>query len=241
MNRFILSILLVLVITTASACVVPEPQTGADTPQQSADQPTGETSQHDNANEPASDTSQPEDRAQEGEGLGIPESLHFDQATAYDAGMYRVGTDLNAGIYLAVNDGSILSAITVRDGSGSDAKTLTIDPFSTHTMIEVIDGVYLDLSGAVMYEAVYTYELIQQMFEQSGAYSEGMYWVGFHIPPGEYKLTADEDSILSSYTVYRDAAQSSIANISVMSGQTAYVTVEAGQFIKLNGASMIPV
>ena len=211
----------------------------------------GETSDADNSagngdtsvgNENPAPTSPPDEESQGGP--TFPERLPITDASFIESGMYRIGTDLPAGTYVAMNDGSVLSSlssITVRDGSGADSNILIVDPFSQHTIFEVRDGDYLDIRGAEALDIACSAVLFEMMYAEYGLYCEGMYWVGFHLPAGEYKLTADEGAVLSSYTIYRDATQSGILDVGVMSGATAYVTVSEGQFLKISGATMAPV
>jgi hypothetical protein len=171
----------------------------------------------------------------------FPEKLAFEDATVYNAGMYKIGLDLPAGIYVAMGDGSVISSVTVKDGSGADANVLTVDPFTQHTIIGVEDGQYLDVLGADMIAVEYTASIGDLILSEVGCYVEGMYWVGYHIPTGEYKLTADSEAVVSSYTIYGDATRGTPLDVGVMSGDTAYVTLEDGQFIKLSGVTMVGV
>ena len=190
--------------------------------------------------EPEESVNDYEDAPKKDSDYQFPEKLPLSEFAPIQPGMYKVGTDIPSGIYLAMNDGSILSSVTVKDGSSSDANVLVIDPFSEHTIIEVSDGEYVDIRGAVFVDIRYTKELVEMIYNEQGLYCEGMYWVGYHIPAGEFKLTANEESLISSYTIYGDAKRN-ILDIEIMSGSNAYAELKDGQFIKLVGASMVPV
>ena len=161
-------------------------------------------------------------------------------AEHYEPGVYKVGSDLPAGIYVAFSTGSTLSFLSVKDGSGSDAKTLAADTFKSNSIIEVFDGQYLDFSNSVLVLAKNTAGFAKDIFNENGYYTEGMYWVGYHIAAGEYTITAVDDASLSMYTIYGDATRDDILSINVMSGKTGHVTLEDGQFIELDEATMSP-
>jgi len=171
---------------------------------------------------------------------GLPVEKPFDEAVIYQSGMHKVGADIPAGIYLVIADDSILSSLTVKDGSGSDANVLTIDAFTEHSIIGVEEGQYLEVRGASFVGIEYTKALFGIMYDEYGFYCEGMYLAGFMIPAGEYKLTPDADAMLSSYTIYSDATQQKVKDIGIIGDSGSYVTLKSGEYISVRGATFVP-
>lgn len=160
------------------------------------------------------------------------------EVVIYPEGVYKVGADIPAGIYFAMADeDSILSSLTVRDGSSSDATVLDTSPFTATAIIQVQDGEYLKVTSAEFTDISNTHDIYGPSVER-GFYSSGSFLVGFHIPAGEYKVEPEEDAILSSYTIYSDGMRT-VKDVSIVSG-SGYVTLQDGEFLKVNSATLTP-
>jgi len=147
--------------------------------------------------------------------------------TKFNSGMYKVGSDIPEGEYIVFaeeedEDGyfAILSS-----SEGQFSNIIANDNFSYNSIINIKPGTYLELVDAV---AVPISEVTD--LDTSG---EGMFKVGLHIQPGEYKLIAETEE--SGY--YEVTSNSSHKFNSIVSNanfkNSAYVTVRDGQYLTL--------
>jgi len=112
--------------------------------------------------------------------------------------------------------------------------------FSGHMIVEIEEGQYIDVEGARLQNIENTSGMFDAVFETQGHYPEGMYWVGRHLPEGDYRLAVTDNAGFSSYAVYEGAAQESLLYSSAIPGYGKEITLKNGQFIKLIYATMTP-
>ena len=148
-------------------------------------------------------------------------------------GHYKVGEDLEEGLYLALSQSGFSYLEVSKDSSGELDSIISNDNFSTNRYIYVSDGQYLKLQDA---ELVKHKETQLDMSDPSNL-KDGMYKVGVDIKPGEYKVKSDS---LGYVEVSKNAkgVLSSIISNDNFEGEK-YVTVKKGQYLKLNGAELI--
>lgn len=151
----------------------------------------------------------------------------------YTSGQYKVGSDIEPGIYMALSNSGDSGdpgyfAVT-SDANGHNI--LFNDLFTNHSFFEVREGEYLELSMsyALAYEEAPSLDAID------GILPAGMYIVGEHLAAGEYKLTATDD--FGYYAIYNDARHQNIISNSLFEGSN-YVTVTDGQFLLLSGSEL---
>lgn len=165
---------------------------------------------------------------------GMPVSGTPTERIEYLEGMYKVGTNLPAGTYFAIADKkSPLSSLTVKDGSGTQAKVLAVDAFTTCSLIGVNDGEYLTVRGCTLIDIAFTADYLQG----SSEIPEGTYLVGYHLPAAEYAIKADEGAALSTITVFGDAGQRKVIGVDIVKG-SGFATLLEGEYVKLRGCTL---
>ncbi len=146
--------------------------------------------------------------------------------TIYKADQYKVGVDLPAGQYMLIQDGSDSAYFSLTsDANGHDI--IVNDNFDTHSIVDVFVGEYLQLKRcyAISVSEASTPAIID------GAYPEGCYIVGLHIPSGEYKVEATGER--SSYIcIYTDTRRTEIESNDNFEG-SRYVSLSDGQMFEI--------
>ena len=117
---------------------------------------------------------------------------------------------------------------------------ISIDYFSSHVIIEIQESQYIEIDGAYLINIEQTVEIINEMFDTQGFYSDGMYLTDLHIPESRYKLKPGNDSSFSSFLVYDNITHDSLIYSGVISDTGEDIILKKGQFIKLIYASMSP-
>jgi putative glutamine amidotransferase len=117
---------------------------------------------------------------------------------------------------------------------------IEINIFTSHTIIELKEGQYIDVLGANLQNIQSTLDMFDASFKTRGFYSEGVYLVGFHLPEGEYKLSSKGDAEFASFLIYENAALDSLLYSGSISPKGQNITLRKGQFIRLIYASMAP-
>lgn len=155
-----------------------------------------------------------------------------DELEQYDAGMYKVGTDIPAGEYIL--DPSATAYYQVATNStGTLESIVSNDNFSGTRYITVSDGQYLTLTSCTAYPASYVSEGKVKNDNLSG----GMYKVGVDIDAGEYKVTPDGNGYYEVDSSSAGTLDAIVANENFSSD--VYVTVADGQYLKLSGATLV--
>lgn len=154
---------------------------------------------------------------------------------SWAAGSYLVGTDLPAGEYFLLGSG-YMSVTT--DQTGSPESILTHDNIATFKYITVIDGQYLTAESATLYAATDA-PAVEQLFDVTTAYPQGMYKVGRDIAAGTYNVTPDAGA-----TAYIEVASNSTGTLeSVLSNNNISapqsVTVSDGQYFTVTGGTFV--
>ena len=150
----------------------------------------------------------------------------------YDAGMYKVGTDIPAGEYILEPSAMAYYQVTT-DSTGALESIVSNDNFSGTRYITVSDGQYLTLTGCTAYPASYVSDGTIKNDNLSG----GMYKVGVDIDAGEYKVTPDGNGYYEVDSSSAGTLDAIVANENFSSD--VYVTVSDGQYLKLSGATLV--
>lgn len=151
----------------------------------------------------------------------------------YGSGMYKVGTDLPAGEYLFIANGSRAAYVCVSSDSNQD-DIIENENFTYSYFLTVSDGQYLEASRcSFLIAEKYTVNI-----NDDGTFSDGMYRVGIDIPAGEYKLTSTEHGY---YCIYNN----SVAPLDIVDNDNfennSYVTVSDGQYLLITRCNAEPV
>lgn len=147
--------------------------------------------------------------------------------TVISPGTYKVGTEIAPGEYVLMCNNNYGAYYSInKDSTGSLGSIINNDNFAYNAIIKVQDGQYLGLSRCTL-SPISEMPLID--------YTKGtMFKIGYHLPPGEYKLQANSQ-YGGYYAVLKDTSGSIydiVANDNFQ-GQT-YVTVQDGQYLELS-------
>jgi hypothetical protein len=143
-------------------------------------------------------------------------------------GQYKVGADMPAGEYVIVGSGYLQIS---KDSSGEFGSILENDNYSNRTIIAVADGQYVQFSGRA-----YTWTDAPKVDTSKGTLPDGKYKVGVDFPAGEYKVTPSGDGYLAVSTSASESTGSIVTNDNFNTEK--YITVQDGQYLKLNRASL---
>ena len=155
-----------------------------------------------------------------------------DELEQYDAGMYKVGTDIPAGEYILDPSATAYYQVAT-DSTGTLESIVSNDNFSGTRYITVSEGQYLTLTSCTAYPASYVSEGKVKNDNLSG----GMYKVGVDIDAGEYKVTPDGNGYYEVNSSSAGTLDAIVANENFSSD--VYVTVADGQYLKLSGATLV--
>ncbi len=152
------------------------------------------------------------------------------------AGTYKVGTEIPAGEYIVVATSGNCYVEVNKDSSGSFDSIVSNDNTSTRLYVTLIDGQYFKVSGGkfAIEDKVAPFE------PENGIYDQGVYKVGKDIPAGEYKIIANDSNCYievssDSYMTFN----SIITNDNISLGESTYITVSNGQYLKFNGGQIV--
>ncbi|ERJ11207.1 hypothetical protein [Haloplasma contractile] len=106
---------------------------------------------------------------------------------SYDAGTYKVGTDLVAGEYYLVSNEDEEGKLKINECDESCSKVLVDKEFSNNYYVAVTEGHSITVEGAVMYSVNHKPNP-GITYISSMTIEEGMYKVGTDIPEGSYML-----------------------------------------------------
>lgn len=172
----------------------------------------------------------PEDTGSEPESEAEPEA--GTSAGYFGDGMYKVGTDIEAGKYYISADGFSSAYWCINEDSAGDS-IIANEIVSTFGYFEVQDGEYLKISGGRVIPAD---EAPIPEPDSNGSYGPGHYLVGRDIPAGEYNVIADVGDS-GYYCISYDANTDEIYDNDFFEGN-AYVTVSDGQYLSVSSATM---
>lgn len=150
-------------------------------------------------------------------------------------GMYKVGTDITAGEYLLMSDGFVPAYFQVsKDSTGSLESIISNDNFEGSRYVTLVNDQYFEVRGAKFVSI----DKAPVQEPKNGVYGPGMYKVGRDIEPGEYKLKPQAGA-MAYFEVAKDSKNSLTSIISNDNFETEkYITISAGQYIKLNGCQL---
>ncbi len=152
------------------------------------------------------------------------------EANFIKSGMYKVGSDIEEGIYLIFSESSLGYWQISKDSSGTLESIIANDNIKVNGYADLRDGDYFKLVGAkAIKRDLFLYKPIDD-----GSYAEGTYKVGLDIEPGEYKLKMANGASMSYWERTKSARgdiNSIIANDN-FSG-SVYVTVQSGEYFKI--------
>lgn len=144
----------------------------------------------------------------------------------YSSGTYRVGKDLDPGLYYVEAEDGWASVQISSSFLGTDSSYLSYTNFG---YLELTEKETVELSGA----RITPIENAPLYQPEDGWYGEGMYLVGRDLPVEELFFTADEES-LSVTIFYSCTSDSDIRDI--FSGGTRYFyTPEEGDYVRIRG------
>ncbi len=142
------------------------------------------------------------------------------------AGMYKAGTDIQAGEYVIYAESMAYYQVS-NDSTGSLDSIVSNDNFSGNRYITVTDGQYIEITNAKML----TVDDAKPIEPADGKYADGMYKVGRDIKAGEYK-------VVPTGTAYVEVANDSTGTLDgIVTNDNIeaekYITVADGQYLKL--------
>lgn len=150
----------------------------------------------------------------------------------YNDGMYKIGSDIGAGEYLIVSNGTAGYYELASDSTGNLESIISNDTFSGTRYLTVKNGEYLTLKMSNMIAVADA----TPTDTSSGELSDGMYKVGFDIPAGEYKVHSDSEGYIEVTTDSTGQLSSIVSNDNFQGDK--YVTVTDGQYLTLVGCTL---
>lgn len=157
-----------------------------------------------------------------------PERLSdTEQELGWKAGTYKIGVDLPEGEYILVSSEKGYFEVS-SDSSGKLGSIITNDIFIANSIISVYKGQYFTFKNCRAYR-ISEYEL-------KNTNSSGMFKVGLHIEPGEYKVKSTGDQAYVEVSSDSKHILSSIITNDVFESEK-YITVNEGQYIKIQNAT----
>lgn len=156
----------------------------------------------------------------------------------YGEGMYKVGSDIDAGEYFVSRTSGFSAYVEVSsDSSGKFESIVANANVPTFCFITVQDGQYISVRNGELVKAEYA---TVPEADENGVRGEGMYRVGIDIPAGEYKVT-HTDGHSAYIEVNSDSSGtfwSIVANENVETW--SYITVEEGQYFTVKNGEFSP-
>lgn len=156
-------------------------------------------------------------------------------------GMYRCGTDFDAGDYYILSLYSANANYNVTDNPNTSS-------WSNHRIIKSVhidNGQYIKLDNALL--------IPQSAFDSSDWRKYGAFKVGEDLPPGDYKMQAISDEYrnaqlglciggnLAAYQITAGDPLSEAIDCSSLFDKQTYITLKDGQTIMINNATLTKV
>lgn len=150
------------------------------------------------------------------------------ELTKYKAGQYKVGKDIPAGEYVLFADDFLGGYVErSKDSSGNFESIIFNDNFYTNIIVTVQDSEYLNIKGgyAIPISEVPTLDTSKQ----------GMFKVGTHLQPGEYKIQVDDDNAFGGYVEVSSDSLGELESIRTNDNveTSTYITVNDGEYLQL--------
>ncbi|MBP3695192.1 MAG: hypothetical protein J6J31_12260 [Thermoguttaceae bacterium] len=152
----------------------------------------------------------------------------------YGEGQYKVGKDIPAGTYMLWVSDVKYGGYFVYSSDPNADDIIENDSFATNSIIEVYDGEYLELRRC----DAFPIKQAEAPRKQNGAFGEGFYIIGEHIPAGEYKLEITDEKYGGYYCIYNDVRRNDIDSNGSFTG-SRYISLSEGQYLKLNRCKII--
>lgn len=152
----------------------------------------------------------------------------------YGEGQYKVGKDIPAGTYMLWVSDEKYGGYFVYSSDPNADDIIENDSFATNSIIEVYDGEYLELRRC----DAFPIKQAEAPRKQNGAFGEGFYIIGEHIPAGEYKLEITDEKYGGYYCIYNDVRRNDIDSNGSFTG-SRYISLSEGQYLKLNRCKII--
>lgn len=154
------------------------------------------------------------------------------QITWYGESEYRVGSDIPAGEYYAVQTASNPGYYCIYPNT-SKADIAQNEIFDNYTFFKVENGQLLEVNRCKITQIINVPDSTAK--QEDGYYIEGTYRVGIDIPAGEYKFVAVQTNRPGYYCAYSDITKENIIHNDSFDGN-AYYTVGNGQILHVNAA-----
>ena len=157
-----------------------------------------------------------------------------DNANAIMPGSYKVGTDLDPGLYIIFGSGYMEVS---KDSSGTLDSIISNDNFENNTYVELKVGNYFKFNSGEMYNTADPNAPTLDIDKILGNINHTVLRVGVDITAGEYKLIATD---YSAYMAVCKGATGSLYSIIANDNfeNSRYVTVRNGQFLFLKGCTI---
>lgn len=172
----------------------------------------------------------------------IPGSMLVVGKDQKEAGVYKIGEDLDAGTYWFQNGSAhSLCYFYVLDPSSEGYNVSLANNYYGHNLIDVKDGQVLivDNSGTIT-----SIDKMTQTFKSP--YTSGVYRVGVDVPAGTYQLSVGDgiDSNYSAYYVMSDLKYENSSyienNYFISNDDPGTITLKEGTYIELLNMTMTP-
>ena len=157
------------------------------------------------------------------------------QITWYGASEYRVGSDIPAGEYYAVQNASNPGYYCIYSNTSKD-DIVQNEIFDNYTFFKIENGQLLEVNRCKITQIMNIPDSVAK--QEDGYYIEGTYRVGIDIPAGEYKFVAVQTNRPGYYCVYSDTIKENIIHNDNFDGN-AYYKVENGQILRVNAAKFV--
>ncbi|WP_413524055.1 hypothetical protein [Carnobacterium divergens] len=160
----------------------------------------------------------------------IQQDLNYKKkSNTKNAGMYKVGTDIEPGEYLIYGNNGYVELSS--DSTGNTESIISNENISGDFILTINEGQYLTLKGASAYPIEYRHPI---NFDNTTKLSDGMYRVGPDLPAGEYKLSPTGNAYVEISSNSSNITDSIISNDNFSNDR--YITVSDGQYIKIKNA-----
>lgn len=156
----------------------------------------------------------------------------FDPAsydTVFEADMYKIGTDMPAGVYKLFALEEYASYDLTGDARGEE--NIAYNSIETFAYVEVEEGQFLEISDAFAVPV----EDVDPVEAVDGKFGPGVYRIGVDIEPGEYKVTSIGD--YASYDIATDANLNEYVDYGSIE-KSNYVEVRDGEYLELVEAEL---
>jgi hypothetical protein len=164
--------------------------------------------------------------------LGVFLSAPRASAAWSSEGRYLVGTDIPAGLYYIEATNGFGFYEVASDSSGSFESIITNDIFSTWSFIEVKDGEFLYFERA---KAAPSSDIVPIT-----ARGDGIYRVGYDIPPGTYTLQSTTAYLAYAAVLKSTRGSGNIIENELFEGQYS-ISAQIGEFLEVSNAEIISI